>query len=452
MVINLSKDKLPTTQQSPSIILDSAYKNFIHSIKSAATKALYQKGLRYFMDFMKVKENEYYKLLPEGREPKLIQSDIIDFILYIRDQKKLSPASINAYVAALRHFYVMNDVTLNWDKISNFKGEFYDVVEDQPYTHQQIRQMLEKAEPRNRAIILLLASSGMRVGAIPDLKVGDLIPIDKYNIYQIHVYKRFSKKSNRYITFCSSEARKEIDLYLQYRERYGEKITPESPLFRTTFNRDPKDELQIMRNKHSHPLSRAAISYSINELLNITGIRPSAKMTESETHNKRTKLMECHGFRKFFDTTCTSAGMNSLYTEMLMGHNVGLKGRYTKLTPEEILEGNDKNLGYLSAMEHLIICEENRLKSKVKKLQAEKSEISELHEQVSKMSQMYEKLILGLEKSTDKHQINDIIESNFEAGAPKPSVRQDGVFIQKADAFEKFIKNAGYTFDKEIDV
>jgi hypothetical protein len=106
----------------------------------------------------------------------------------------------------------------------------------------------------------------------------------------------------------------------------------------------------------------------------------------------------------------------------------------------------------ISAMEHLIICEENRLKSKVKKLQAEKSEISELHEQVSKMSQMYEKLILGLEKSTDKHQINDIIESNFEAGAPKPSVRQDGVFIQKTDAFEKFIKNAGYTFDKEIDV
>ena len=145
------------------------------------------------------------------------------------------------------------------------------------------------------------------MGVIPNLKVGDLIPINKYQRYQIHVYKRFSKKSNRYITFYSSEARKEIDLYLQYRERYGEKITPESPLFRTTFNRDPKDELQIMRNKHSHPLSRErAISYSINELLNITGIRPSAKMTESETHNKRTKLMECHGFRKFFDTTCTA--------------------------------------------------------------------------------------------------------------------------------------------------
>jgi hypothetical protein len=38
--------------------------------------------------------------------------------------------------------------------------------------------------------------------------------------------------------------------------------------------------------------------------------------------------------------------MNNLYTEMLIGHDIGLKGRYTKLSPEELLEGNDKNLGY----------------------------------------------------------------------------------------------------------
>ena len=58
--------------------------------------------------------------------------------------------------------------------------------------------MLDKAEPRNRAIILLLSSSGMRVGALPNLKVGDLTSIDKYNIYQIQVYKRSKSK---YITY-----------------------------------------------------------------------------------------------------------------------------------------------------------------------------------------------------------------------------------------------------------
>jgi hypothetical protein len=113
-------------------------------------------------------------------------------------------------------------------------------------------------------------------------------------------------------------------------------------------------------------------------------------MTEGQqlhNYNRHTNLMELHGFRKFFDTTCTNAGMNSLYTEMLMGHDVGLKERYTKLTPEELLEGNDKNLGYVSAMEHLIICEENRLKRQVETLQVEKSKLDELAQTIAEVKQ-----------------------------------------------------------------
>jgi integrase len=94
------------------------------------------------------------------------------------------------------------------------RPEFRNVVEDQPYTREQIKTILDKAEQRNHAIILLLSSSGMRVSALTNLKVGDLTPIDKYQIYQIQVYKRSRSK---YTTFCTPEARKEIDFHLQYR-------------------------------------------------------------------------------------------------------------------------------------------------------------------------------------------------------------------------------------------
>jgi integrase len=270
----------------------------------------------------------------------------------------------------------MNDVTLNTRRINAFKPEFRNVVEDQPYCREQIKLLLDKAEQRNRAIILLLSSSGMRVGALQNLKVGDLISIDKYNIYQIQVYKRSKSK---YITFCTPECRKEIDLHLQYRKRYGELITDKSPVFRTTFNRND----QFKAANKIKPFSTVGIKCMVNELLNTTGIRPSQKMTEGMKHtSNRTNLMEVHGFRKFFDTTCTSAGMDSLYTEMLMDHDVGLKGRYTKLSPDELLEGNDKNLGYVSAMEHLIICEENRLRRQVETLRVEKSKIDELQQTI----------------------------------------------------------------------
>jgi site-specific recombinase XerD len=354
------------------------YKNFINSCKSEATKRDYRKSLGYFMDYLHIDLEDYAKLI-DGRDTKIIQADIIDWITHMKDLAGLSPASINLYTAAVKHFYAMNDITLNTRRINAFKPEFHNVVEDQPYTREQIKQLLDKAEQRNRAIILLLSSSGMRVGALQNLKVGDLTPIDKYQIYQIQVYKRSKSK---YITFCTPECRKEIDLHLQYRQRYGEHVTEKSPVFRTTFNRND----QFKAANKIKPFSTVGIKCMVNELLNTTGIRPSVKMTECMKHtSNRTNLMEVHGFRKFFDTTCTTAGMDSLYTEILMGHDIGLKGRYTKLTSKDLLEGNDKNLGYASVMEHLIICEENRLKRQVETLRIEKSQIDLLSLEIEKL-------------------------------------------------------------------
>jgi site-specific recombinase XerD len=191
------------------------YKNFINSCKSEATKHNYIKGLGYFMDYLQIErgEEDCYSKLIDGRDTKVIQADIIDWITHMKDVVGLSPASINLYTAAVKHFYAMNDITLNNRRINAFKPEFRNVVEDQPYTREQIKLLLDKAEQRNRAIILLLSSSGMRVGALPNLKVGDLIPIDKYQIYQIQVYKR---SKSRYVPFCTPECREEIDTHLQY--------------------------------------------------------------------------------------------------------------------------------------------------------------------------------------------------------------------------------------------
>jgi hypothetical protein len=59
-----------------------------------------------------------------------------------------------------------------------------------------------------------------------------------------------------------------------------------------------------------------------------------------------------------------------------------LTSDYNKLSPEDLLEGNDKNLGYVSAMEHLIICEENRLKRKIETLQVRADKIQELQDTI----------------------------------------------------------------------
>ncbi|MFZ0555567.1 MAG: hypothetical protein WAM26_09765 [Nitrososphaeraceae archaeon] len=75
--------------------------------------------------------------------------------------------------------------------------------------------------------------------------------------------------------------------------------------------------------------------------------------------------MLVHGFRKYFDTTCTSNGMDKLYVEVCMGHDIGLKGSYYKPTWQEVLEGNDRMQGYVSVINDLTLDEENRLRKQV---------------------------------------------------------------------------------------
>jgi hypothetical protein len=63
----------------------------------------------------------------------------------------------------------MNDIILNWKKIKSFQPESERFSEDRPYTHEEIKAMVEASDLRNKAIKLFMSSSGVRVGALPEL-------------------------------------------------------------------------------------------------------------------------------------------------------------------------------------------------------------------------------------------------------------------------------------------
>jgi integrase len=289
-------------------------------------------------------------------DPKKIEGNIRDYIIYLKN-RKLAPASVSLYVTAVTHFYEMNDVIVNWKKIKKYKGKHRAIVEDRPYQKQEIKKLIELAPLRDKAIICLLASSGMRRGALPRLRLKDIDRIDKYNLLKFTVYKN---ESESYIAYCTPECMKLIDEYMQYRGSLGEKLGPNTPLFRQIFD----SVLQINR-----PLviSEEGISRMISRLLKDLRIRPLV--------SGRGELMETHGLRKFFKTTCINAGMNPLYSEYLMGHRSGLTKSYFKPTDAELLEGNDKALGYVAAINDLTINEECRLHKKIAELTKKKDEI-----------------------------------------------------------------------------
>lgn len=226
-----------------------------------------------------------------------------------------------------------------------------------------------------------MASAGLRLGAIPRLKVGHLIKIPEYNIYQINAYANSRKSS--YYTFCTSECATAIDNYMKWRRDCGERITEKSPLIRSQF--DSNDIFDISNNVKA--VGREGIKKCLNKVLYRSGLR--TQLTERRNDENKLNLKRdvpmAHGFRKFFDTTATVNGMYPIYIEFCMGHSLkGVKDSYFYPAEDkdgiyrDILEGNDKSPGYVSVMDALTINDENRLKRQIQKLKTEKSEMDQM--------------------------------------------------------------------------
>ena len=111
--------------------------------------------------------------LMEQSDPRIIEQQLIDFIIKMTENGK-SYSSLHNYVTAVLSFYKINDLVLNTSKISKFMPEQVRKNKDRAYTHTEIGNLLQIADERMRVIILLVASTGMRIGALPDIKLRNL--------------------------------------------------------------------------------------------------------------------------------------------------------------------------------------------------------------------------------------------------------------------------------------
>jgi site-specific recombinase XerD len=220
---------------------------------------------------------------------------------------------------------------------------------DRPYTHQEIHKLLEYSTPRERVLVLLMCSAGLRIGGLPGLNVGHLRKIKKYNIYELTVY---AGEPEEYKTFCSVECAESIDEYLQYRQvRLGGTITEESPLLTNLTQKETRH-----RKNPGTRMSINGIRHLVDRLLYDTGLR----RTDNKGKTKRYITATCHSLRKFMRSQLHFAGVDHLHAETLVGHSTGLVGVYTKISDDDLLKS------YLQAIPNLTINEEERQKQIVK--------------------------------------------------------------------------------------
>ena len=271
-------------------------------LKSPQTRRVYSSAFNKFIQHI---QNPNLQTLIDTKT-QIIEAKIISYLEYLCNERKLSYSTILCHYSSIQHFFEINDVQLNLRKIKKFlpSEDNENYRGDRPYSVSEIQQILDRCDIRERVIILLLTSTGMRVGAIPGLRISDIKKMDEFNLYLIKVYA--NSRRDRYYSFCTPECTKVIDDYLAYRKRWGEEIKDSNPVVRSHISID-----NPFTAKTARPIGVRAIQLIIKDLLNEAGL----------VYDKG-QVMITHGFRKFFITNLDRAGVLWSTREYLSGHKL----------------------------------------------------------------------------------------------------------------------------------
>ncbi|HXV47100.1 MAG TPA: hypothetical protein VD736_10560 [Nitrososphaera sp.] len=207
-----------------------AWSNFLDIELAPQTKALYSRNIQIFMQYCDVDEPD--KLLELGKTVQEIEDKIIKWLESLKKSGKAT-ATMRTAPACVVLFYSSNRVKID----SKFIGRRIPKKPKLPHrspTKEEVAEIIEAGNLGGKALVGLLASSGVRLGVIPPLKIRyrrKVIPEElehhdcsckdrsqplRFNGYLLNAYEG---EEEQYFTFISDEAGKWLDTYHKIRER-----------------------------------------------------------------------------------------------------------------------------------------------------------------------------------------------------------------------------------------
>ena len=352
-------------------------KLFHSSIRSPSTNIGYTRKLRLILcdvleDVLEgTFEQRARQFVEIGRnEPKKMMGILLELSEAMTERTRkdrsdpdyMNPSSVPNYFTSVKKLLDSNDVAVNWSRVTMTYPELDNVDDSRGWTLEEIRRMLDHAkDPQKRAIILVLASSGMRVGGM-QLRWGDLTPmhdVDGRMVQEgdlegnapgeaacvaVQVYRNSYAE---YAAFITPEAyRALMDYAVQWETEAGRKPGDGDPVFRSR----AKPHSMLSKNSITSVLIRVAFS---------AGVR---KRHGGNPHKWEVPML--NGFRRFYNkaTKNTETGESNLAvhikSEYMMGHSgiTSLDRHYYKADIEE------KAKTYVKMVPSLTISESERLK------------------------------------------------------------------------------------------
>jgi integrase len=142
---------------------------FLSSVSSIYSRRAYSYFLHNYLKQVNCPNLDQFL----SRNPKEIEDELIDFVISSKE-KGMKRAAIFNYIKPVISCCKINDVAINTTKVRKFMPPNVKAKKSREYKHEEIQKLLDIADERLRAVILILSSTGIRIGALVGLRVGNL--------------------------------------------------------------------------------------------------------------------------------------------------------------------------------------------------------------------------------------------------------------------------------------
>lgn len=244
--------------------------------KSESSRVRYLNHLRQFCEWSALKPDQLVSLQKE-RVEALVQGFVDELAGLDR-----SRAYVNSVIKRLRTFFRANGIK-DLDLKTYFVPTRYRKKPEYIPTKDEVHAIASAAgSPRNRALVLALWSSGLRVSTLTALNYGDVAQEleEAKPCILVRVYPEMKsrvadacKGSIPYHTFICSEAIEALRTYLRDREEKYGPISDDDPLFHSEWNlwdRDVRTRKRLGRRAIAQIIRRGARLAGIPKWMHIT--------------------------------------------------------------------------------------------------------------------------------------------------------------------------------------
>ena len=286
----------------------------------------YEKRSHHTMNNYRYILQSYFKTIQQQpntyftkRNETQIKQDITRYWDTISEQ---APKSRDLKLACIKSFLIWNEIEIKtrfYKELRESIKEKGALTEDYVPKTIDLQKMIQHANIRERAWILLASSSGMRIGEILKLEQ-NMLHLDQDPPY-IQLPGRITKNGKKRFTFCTPEARDAIIEWLQVRTTYLQKINGKNnlPHAKKVYH-DPED-------RRIFPFQYYPISCKFNQLTDII------KKGKKDERTKRAAF-HIHCLRKYAKTRM-QLSMPDAMVDFIIGHS-GYLPEYDVFEVEQI--------------------------------------------------------------------------------------------------------------------